>query len=363
VVPLGDVWIVLRRTISEWELLRLGDLRFGQWHLAILTFAVVASATLIVLLARRLRRRARGQLTVPAVLPVMRWSSRSALRHLPFALFLAGLPFFAVALADPYTAFAREEVAHPGRRIALMIDASASMSAPFASLTLQKQGAQVFFTTVAAAEYFLKLRLKGPYRDVIALIEFGNEAYVVTPFTTDYENLLLSMRLIGDPNEWQRFPDQGTIIMQAINRGTQLFKSFDFLNASGNLMVIFSDGEDSQVKLEGRPIDDVLAEARKHEIPVYMIRTAFNKSLGGVVPDEIWKWAVERTGGRFYPAADESTIIRAVEEIDRLSAGRVILRDYTAQRPRFAGYTLAAVALWSAATMMKIGFSCFRTFP
>jgi len=63
-----------------------------------------------------------------------------------------------------------------------------------------------------------------------------------------------------------------------------------------NLMVIFTDGEDSQVRMEGRSLDDVLAEARKYEIPVYMIRMAFRKSLGAVVPDELWKGAVERTG-------------------------------------------------------------------
>jgi hypothetical protein len=364
VVAIADIALALRRTVAQWQGLRLEDIGFAQQPLAILILAVVTAAAFIALMARRLRRSPeRGWLTLPALLPMIRSSHWSATRHAPFGLFLAGVPFFAVALADPFATFTREEVSHPGRRIALMIDASSSMNAPFRSASLNQRGAQTFFTTVAAAEYFVKLRMKGPYRDVIALIEFGNEAYVVTPFTTDYENLLLSIRLVGDPREWQRFPDQGTFIIQAINQGAQLFKAFDFLNASGNLMVIFSDGEDSQVRMEGRSIDGILAEARKFEIPVYMIRMAFNKSLGAVVPDELWKWAVEQTGGRFYPAADEATIIRAVNEIDHLAAGRVVVRDYRAQQPRFSGYALIAVSLWVAAAAMKLGCRGFRTFP
>ena len=41
--------------------------------------------------------------------------------------------------------------------------------------------------------------MDGRYRDLVSLIEFGNEAYVVTPFTSDYDNILLSISLIGDP--------------------------------------------------------------------------------------------------------------------------------------------------------------------
>ena len=44
-----------------------------------------------------------------------------------------------------------------------------------------------------------------------------------------------------------KFPDQGTTIATAIEQATGLFKAFNFLDASGNLMVLFSDGQDTQV--------------------------------------------------------------------------------------------------------------------
>ena len=69
---------------------------------------------------------------------------------------------------------------------------------------------------------------------------------------------------------------------------------------------------------------------------MYFVRTSYNKSLGGVLPDDIWKPAVEATGGKFYPAADLSrTIINAIHDIDRRSAGRVEVKRYSSQQPRF----------------------------
>jgi hypothetical protein len=39
------------------------------------------------------------------------------------------------------------------------------------------------------------------------------------------------------------------------------------------------------------------------------------------------------------------------------------VREYSAQRPRFSGFALIAVALWLAAGAMKLVFPYFRTFP
>jgi hypothetical protein len=52
----------------------------------------------------------------------------------------------------------------------------------------------------------------------------------ITPFTSDYDNLLLSMaswRTVLD------LPESGTIIASAIEESIEIFKAFDFLEASG----------------------------------------------------------------------------------------------------------------------------------
>src|SRR5205823_14065653 len=140
--------------------------------------------------------------------------------------------------------------------IALLIDAWSSLLVPLPTALL-KGGAPneaVFFTAVAGADAFIRQRKNGKYHDLIALVEFGDEAYVVTPFTTDYDNILLSTSLIGDWTEFMKFPDQGTTIGLAMEQSVNLFRAFNFLDAAGNLMIIFSDGQDTQVMIHGKPV-------------------------------------------------------------------------------------------------------------
>src|SRR6187397_1619781 len=295
---------------------RWAELEFGDARTALLVFVVLLAIALLFLLVSFMRSGSlRGKIGLPAVLPVMRGSPLSLVRHVPLMLFLAGVPFFAIALADPLTGFAREEVSYPGRRIALLVDGSTSM-----------------------------------------VIRFGNFAYVVTPFTNDYENVLLSTRLVGDPAEWGRFPDWGTTIIEGIDQATQLFRTFNFTNASGNLMIVFTDGRDSQLSQQKVDLERVVAEARRWKIPVYMLRTAYNRREGEILQDKIWKSTVEQTGGRFYAAYDDESIARALREIDRLSPGRIETREYSVRRPRFAGWVLVAVGLWLTAALLKLNF-------
>jgi hypothetical protein len=365
VVPLTPLLDTLRGALDEWLRLRWSDLNFPGRGTAALVFTGLAASALLLLMARRLLSRGPGRLHVPlpALLPVVRRSRLAATRHAALLVFLAGIPFFAVALADPHTSFRRDEVSYLGRRIALLVDASTSMAMPFDTAELRTPQKPTFFTAVAAAERFMRQRMSGPYRDLIALIQFGNQAYVVTPFTVDYENILLSLSLISDPIEWGRFPDWGTTIIQGIEQGTALFEAFDFLNASGNMMLIFSDGRDDQMMLRGKPLEAIVAGARRHNIPMYMIRTAQKMKFGDIKQDAIWQPAIVQTGGRFYAAPDEAAILRALDEIDGLTAGRIDVREYSAQRPRFSGYALIAVALWLTAGGLKLGVPHFSTFP
>jgi hypothetical protein len=355
---------LIQRTLAEWTAPGQ-DIAFTSRNAALLTVAVMSVLAALTLAWRSLRGRVPGrtEIALPAILPRMRQSPLTSVRHVPFVLFLAGLPFFCLALAEPYTALSAKQVSYPGRRIEVIIDASLSMLSPFTGQQLKTQSDTAFSTNMAAAEYFIRTRMKGRYRDLIALEEFGNESYVVTPFTSDYQNLLLSLRMIRDVNEWQRFPDQGTIIMKAIDNGVDLFKAFDFLKSSGNIMVIFSDGQDNNVQIGTMTLDQVLKKAVDNHVPVYMIRTAYSRGLYDVIPDTVWKKAIDATGGKFYPAANQETIMQAIKEIDAAATGRVDVREYAVRQPRYARFALPAVLLWTLAIGMQMTMRVFRTFP
>jgi len=366
-VPLTMLAARLRADLNDWLAMSIGDLVFGHRSTAFTVVMVLFGSTVLALVARAIigRRPGRDYIAVPALLAWSRRSPLAVVRHAPLLFLLAGMPFFVLALADPHATIAEQQVSYPGRRIALLIDASSSMLKPFGATRLSTGAPNdaTFFTTVAAAETFIRNRRSGTYRDLIALIEFGDEAYVITPFTTDYDNVLLSTSLIGDWSEFMRFPNQGTKIAAAIDQGTNLFRAFDFVSASGNLMVIFSDGEDTQVTLHGRHVDDILVEAVATKIPVYLIRTNRDKRLGEVVPDNIWKPAVEATGGRFYPAANENDVLRAIADIDQRSPGTIEMKQYSMNEVRFAPFALLATALWSIGLALMLAFPQCRTFP
>jgi Ca-activated chloride channel family protein len=353
--------------VFEWRNARAADLLFTHRTDAIIAAVILIGLSFAVLVGRALTRTKAGrtQVALPAVLEWSGGSWASIVRHGTLLLFLVGLPFFVLAFADPYSSLTREDVSFPGRRIALMIDASSSMMArfPAAHLNAKAPNEATFFTTVAAAEAFIRQRLSGKYHDLIGLIEFGDEAYVVTPFTTDYDNILLSLTLIGDWTEFMKFPDQGTTIAAAIEQGTSLFKAFDFLEASGNLLILFTDGQDTQVMLHGRSVNEIVEGAKATKIPIYMIRTSYNKGLGAVLPDDIWKPAIEATGGKFYPAGDEATVLNAIKDIDQRSAGRVDIKRYSSQQPKFSGYAFIAASLWMVALTLQLTVPYFRKFP
>jgi len=337
----------------------------GQEATLIIVVLLIAVIGMLVLRYVRTRHPGRTDVSVPAFPPHRHRSasvlSLAVLRHGAFVLFLGGLPFFFVALAAPQAALIQEEQTSPGHRITILIDASLSMDTAFSTERLR--AGNTFLANVAAAEYFVRRRMEGPYRDLVSLVQFGSQAYIVTPFTNDYENVLLSMGLIGTPEEYDRFPDHGTLIMEAINRGVQMFETFDFLRATGNLIVIFSDGQDTHAVYEDLSLNDILQQAADNEIPVYFIRTSYNQELGDLLPDITWKLAVERTGGKFFPAANEDAIIEAIEEIDRLTPGQIKIQQYVTRHPEFSPFALVAIGFWSTALALVLSFRQFRRFP
>ncbi len=380
---LADVVSLARALVTEGRTMSLDGLQF--WHRDTGRLALIGLLALAVVLItwRSMQRRRAGRegIVLPALFSraeglgafVFPWRLRASvfpwpwpwLRHVPLVPFAAGVPFLVLALADPYSALVTEEVSFPGRRISLMIDASTSMTSSFKTETLNtvsKLG-PAFFTTVAAAERFVQLRQKGRYRDLMALVEFGDQAYVITPFTSDYDNILLSIALIKDPVAFSLFPNRGTVIARALEQSLELFKVFEFLEASGNLMVIFTDGEDTTALVEGRRLDDILESAVAHEVPLYFVRTNYEMDLGELIPDQAWKRAVERTGGRFYAVSDEASLLRAIEDIDRVAAGAIQIKHYSSQRPQYALFAFAAAALWAASAALKLGVARFQQLP
>ena len=149
------------RTVAEWQSIRWPICSSGIASEARLAARRLSSLTLVLLVAIRsliagARRHTaswcrRSSRTMPAV------AARRVCVTCRWLLFLPGLPFFVIALADPYSALVSRGRVVPGPPDRLMVDASTSMRTPFTAATLNKRAATdaAFFTTVAAAERFV----------------------------------------------------------------------------------------------------------------------------------------------------------------------------------------------------------------
>ena len=353
---------LLRQQFAEWQGLRIRDLQFTHLTEGRLVLFGLLALSVFLLAARLLARRGtRHGVVLPALLRSLPQSRVMGMAHIPMLVFAMGLPFFIMAIADPFTALISKEVTMPGRRIGLLIDASLSMRTPFtASINKRMATDASFFTTVAAADQFVQMRMKSGYRDLISIVEFGDQPYVIMPFTADYENVRLSLSLIHDPTEFSTFPDQGTVIGRAIDEMVGLYKAFDFAEASGNMMIIFSDGEDSNYKVGGKSLSEILKTANDAKIPVYLVRINYGMSAGKNIPDEVWQPTINASGGRFYPVAQEEDLQAALVDLNKRATGSIEYKTFTSQEPRFASFGLMAVAFWVAAAMLKLGVPYFQ---
>src|SRR5262245_13745630 len=127
-VALSQLRAFVSDVLADWRSLRLADLFYTHRDVTILLLVALLGMSLVAVIVRSAvgRRPGVNQVALPAIL---HWSGETPLsivRHGALLLFLAGLPFFVIALSDPYTALTEQEVTFPGRRIAVMIDASSS---------------------------------------------------------------------------------------------------------------------------------------------------------------------------------------------------------------------------------------------
>ena len=160
---LRDLGGLLQATWAEWGDLYLDRLIYSEQAAArqLLVSLIGIAAIFVVIRSFGSRNPGHHRMALPAIVKGSGWSRASLSRHGALILALAGLPFFALALSDPRTSLTRSETTYPGRRIALLIDASSSMLSALPSTTLAKGAPNnaAFFTTVGAARYFIERRM------------------------------------------------------------------------------------------------------------------------------------------------------------------------------------------------------------
>ena len=264
----------------------------------------------------RIRHRTRVALATttggPAGAARLPTTWRQRLRWLPGGLQMLALLALLAALARPVVVES-EPPARLGRDVLLCFDRSSSMAArdldPVQTrLTVGKQ---------LAAEFLL-----GRVDDRLGIVTFARFADLVCPPTADHTavtELLDGVQLV-DPEG----PEDATAIGAAIGMAANLLQRS---TAVGKVIVLLTDGEEN-VATAGAPDQIAPLHAgqwcRDHGIRVHAIALG----RGEQAADGTWRaldtTAVQQlakiSGGRFFPAADATTLRSVYAEIDQLEA-------------------------------------------
>jgi len=280
------------------------------------------------------------------------WRTRVA--RLPAWLLAAAALALAVALAGPRTGDAITRVQREGIAIAMVVDRSGSMQARDfvrgdASISRLDVVKEVFRRFVAGEGGD-----GGRPDDLIGLVAFARYADGLCPLTLDHGNLqaiLADVEIASGPSE------DGTAVGEGLALAVERLRG---LEVSSKVAILLTDGVNNAGDIDPLHAADLAAQ---FGIKVYAIgagssglapvpvqlpdgRTMLRRAYVEI-DEATLRQIADRTGGRYFHAADATGLAEVIAEIDRLERSEVTeihYLTYEYHHASFVGGALLAIA-------------------
>lgn len=212
-----------------------------------------------------------------------------------------------VALSGPVLENKFETGTNRGYDIALLLDASVSMSD--IGFDAQNPRKNKFMVVQEAAADFIKKR----ENDNMALVVFGEYAFVASPLTFDKNSLADILARLGIG-----IAGRSTAINDAIALSVKILEPS---KAQSKVAILLTDGMNTAGNI---PENVAVGLAKKAGIKIYTI------GIGG--PNDFDQFALtgiaKETGGKFYQARNSLILKKVYEEIDRLEKSEIKSNQY-----------------------------------
>ena len=172
--------------------------------------------------------------------------------------------------------------------------------------------------------------------DRIGLIVFGNRAYLQLPFTRDVTTARALVELMDVGMAGPK-----TAIGDAIGLS---IRSFESSEVEQRLLILLTDGNDTASKMT--PIN--AAEiARLNGVEIHAIGVGDSEAQGEDRVDFATLMTIaDRTGGQFFKAEDEASLVEVYKRIDAMTPGEVYTQTW---RPR------ESLVHWPAGAALLLG--------
>ncbi|HVL69723.1 MAG TPA: VWA domain-containing protein [Vicinamibacterales bacterium] len=302
------------------------DLTFHRPELA----WVLAGAVGVLLLHRVLRRRHYLGVSSTALFP--RAVRASPLRHLPRLVLGGALIFLTAALMDPATPVAEQRVTERGVDIALVLDLSSSMEEVMSGGAVNAAPQSRLEVTKRAISAFIERRPS----DRLGLVVFSDNAYVVSPLTSDHEPL---QRYLASIDEQTLRMEGMTAIGEGIALADLLLRRQATHGTRNGVIVVFTDGEHNY----GRDPVEALGEALDAGHRVHLIGVDLAAEVKQKEGVRRLVRAVERGGGRYFTADSRAELAEVSRAIDAVEAGTLVSSRLERNVPVYGWFAAAAL--------------------
>jgi len=305
-------------------------------------------------LTARLRRGMLGRFGNLALLQRLTPDHGRYKRAVKAALTLAGVVLIAVGLANPQIGTRLQEVKQEGVDIFIALDVSLSMKAE-----------DIRPNRLEKAKFEIRNLIHRLGGDRLGLIVFAGEAFVQFPLTSDYS----AANLFLDVIDVDAVPTPGTSIGTAVRRALE---SFDFDDPTTKVLVIISDGENT----EG-DADEAAKEAGAKGVLVYAIglgspggapipvtnaagqQVDFKRDRAGqVVVTKLDEGALEEIvaagRGKYYRGTNTQDELEAIyNDINALQKREFGVKQFTDYEDRFQVFLIGALLLLLADALLS----------
>ena len=295
-----------------------------------------------------------------ALVDVAPRSQRARLANLPALLLAAAALALAVALAGPRTGSATSRIHREGIAIAIAVDRSGSMQARDfvrgdTSISRLDVVKDVFRAFVAGEG-----ETDGRPDDLVGLVVFARYADGLCPLTLDHGNLL---SILADVEIVTEQSEDGTAIGEGLALAVERLRGIE---VSSKVVLLLTDGVSNVGDIDPLQAADLAAQ---HGIKVYAIGAGTTglapvpvQAAGGrmvlrqahvEIDEETLRQIAQRTGGRYFHAANAKGLIEVIAEIDRLERSEVTEIRYLSYEYHYAGWVGAGLLLMGSAAVLS----------
>lgn len=283
-------------------------------------------------------------------------SLRVRLASLPAMLLALAIALLAVAMAGPRTGDSTSMVHREGIAIAMVVDRSGSMQAR--DFVRGDASASRLDVVKSVFRDFVNDPARGD--DLIGIVSFARYADGVCPLTNDHGNLLTILEqqeIVTDRSE------DGTAVGEGLALAVERLRTQD---VRSKVAILLTDGVSNVGDVTPLQAADL---AVQYGIKVYTIGAGqtgwapvpVQTPRGDVVlrrayvemDEATLRDIAERTGGRYFHAADAPALAEVVEEIGRLERSEIIEVRYLEYQEHFAIFVWAALGLLVGASLLS----------